>query len=196
MALEPYLPGTYEKFTCNDGAIIRADLGTPQAFTHYTWHKSGGKLLVCDLQGVRREGDGYYLTDPAIATSCGGGRDGGEQRHWGPSDAGLAAVRTFFAGHKCNEVCREWKRPDLRLLAVTAAANSAERRRYSHPLILISTSTGSSRQPQQQLAAALAAANISRQQQQKCPGHQDDSTAGAAAAACVQLQKLLITKRT
>ena len=125
MALEPYLPGTYEKLTCNDGTIIRPDLKTPQAFTHYSWHRSGGKLMVCDLQGVRKPGDGYYLTDPAIA-SC------DTKRRWGASDAGIGGVKAFFSNHKCNEICRDWKKPDLRLLAITA---SQERRRFSYPLL-------------------------------------------------------------
>ena len=71
MSLEPFLAGTYTKYNSNFGwvneteepAEIHSISETAQAFSHYTFERSGGKLLVSDLQGV--EGT---LTDPAIHT--------------------------------------------------------------------------------------------------------------------------------
>jgi hypothetical protein len=36
----------------------------PQAFSHFTYVNSEKRKLVCDLQGVWNEVDGYVLTDP------------------------------------------------------------------------------------------------------------------------------------
>lgn len=38
----------------------------PQAFSHFSYDHSGGKTLVCDLQGVWNAVDGFVLTDPVI----------------------------------------------------------------------------------------------------------------------------------
>jgi hypothetical protein len=38
----------------------------PQAFSHFSYDNSGGKTLVCDLQGVWNAFDGFVLTDPVI----------------------------------------------------------------------------------------------------------------------------------
>lgn len=38
----------------------------PQAFSHFTWSSTDGKLLVCDLQGVWNATDGFMLTDPVL----------------------------------------------------------------------------------------------------------------------------------
>ena len=53
--IEPELVGTWQKFMNNDGV----EVGEGQeefrlkalAFAHWTFHRLGGKLLVCDLQG-------------------------------------------------------------------------------------------------------------------------------------------------
>lgn len=63
---EPYIQN-YQKFNSNTGwsndgfAWGRA----MQALSHYSYHISGGTLLLCDLQGGIYE-DGAILTDPVI----------------------------------------------------------------------------------------------------------------------------------
>ncbi|KAH3812072.1 hypothetical protein DPMN_140494, partial [Dreissena polymorpha] len=51
VAIEPYLDGKFEKFNSNCGYEDKtaAILNT---FSHWTWHISGHRYLVCDLQGV------------------------------------------------------------------------------------------------------------------------------------------------
>ena len=62
---------------------------TPQAFSHFSWHHTGGRKLVMDVQGV---GDIY--TDPQII-SAEGGRYG-----IGGLDSGISgAVPRFFFTH-------------------------------------------------------------------------------------------------
>lgn len=102
----------YEKFTSNSGWIGDTDdweVRCLEAFSHYTYHRSGGQLLVCDLQGRYRYGRGargksrFELTDPAICSrSC----------RYGPTDLGEKGIDSFFANHECNEFCQSnWARP-------------------------------------------------------------------------------------
>lgn len=106
----------YKKFTSNSGWIDKdgtwmAD--AMEAFSHYTYHKSGGQLLVCDLQGRyrdnRRHGrkakSRFELTDPAICS---------KSRSYGVTDLSEKGIESFFANHTCNGFCQShWLRPRL-----------------------------------------------------------------------------------
>ena len=70
------------------------------AFSHYTYHASGGKELVCDLQGVKRS-NRYVLTDPVICSL---------REDYGLTDMGEAGIQAFFANHKCTEICQNWRK--------------------------------------------------------------------------------------
>ena len=71
---------------------------TCQAFSHYTWVRSGKQLVVCDLQG-KKVGADVILTDPAIHDSvC--------VLHHGSTNLGEKGIEQFFRLHKCNNVCR------------------------------------------------------------------------------------------
>lgn len=94
------------KYTSNNGWISndedQDDIDAMTAFTHYTYHKSGGSLIVCDLQGRYRY-DRYKsnrrrfeLTDPAICS---------RRRLYGPTDLGEKGIESFFARHRCNKFC-------------------------------------------------------------------------------------------
>jgi hypothetical protein len=93
---EPYIAGEYKKYNNNNG-WIRADglnlSETAQAFSHFTWQKTFGELMVVDLQGV-----GCIFTDPQIHSKQGDDFGCGNL-----SDAGVAA---FFVTHECNAVCK------------------------------------------------------------------------------------------
>ena len=68
-------------------------------FSHYTWVKSGGMLLVCDIQGVNN-----VWTDPQICTvdpnifECQG-------------NVGKNGIEKFLGAHRCNSICRGLKLP-------------------------------------------------------------------------------------
>lgn len=102
--VEKKLPGKFRKFNSNTGwADERHPL--PQFFSHWTYVRSGGKELVCDLQGVLgRPGEPasgmeelshfagvydsvYLLTDPAIMTTS---------RRWGLTDLGRDGINEWF----------------------------------------------------------------------------------------------------
>jgi len=102
--VEPFIKD-FQKFNSNSG--WRDDDGTPwnlvmQALSHFSYHCSGGRLVLCDLQGGIYS-DGAVLTDPVVLS-----RDS----RYGPSDLGTAGIETFFARHECNQYCRSnWQMP-------------------------------------------------------------------------------------
>ena len=103
--LEIFLEGKIEKFNNNAGVVIKSSPYSDllQAFSHYTWIKSGKSLLVCDLQGFKDETKGkVILTDPAIHSNGSAGR-------YGAMDGGINGVNAFFRTHTCSPVCVQMK---------------------------------------------------------------------------------------
>uniref|UniRef100_A0A7S1N9K8 Alpha-type protein kinase domain-containing protein n=1 Tax=Eutreptiella gymnastica TaxID=73025 RepID=A0A7S1N9K8_9EUGL len=97
MLVEPLLHGYYKKHSNNFGFVDREDRNTPQAFSHWSYQHSGGKIIVVDLQGV---GDQY--TDPQIHSN----QPMEEPPVWGQGDMGEDGIRKFFETHRCNDLCR------------------------------------------------------------------------------------------
>jgi hypothetical protein len=112
--LEREIRGKFEKFNSNSGWYSGTD-PIIDAFSHWSWVKSGERQLVCDCQGHR--GDGslphrgnsfyYLLTDPAICSAS---------REFGEGDLGRRGIDAFFRNHTCNEWCEkldiEYERPE------------------------------------------------------------------------------------
>ena len=65
--VEPYIEGTYQKFNSNSGWSADAH-PVMSALSHFSWHYSEGKFLVCDLQGSCDAGH-YLLTDPVVLST-------------------------------------------------------------------------------------------------------------------------------
>jgi uncharacterized protein YodC (DUF2158 family) len=113
---EPFIKN-YQKFNSNTGW---SDSSTPwprvmQALSHYSYHCSGGQLLLCDLQGGVYS-NGVVLTDPVIMSTG---------RSYGPTDLGTTGISSFFAYHKCNEYCRSsWAMPRERRAAYNPTAGT------------------------------------------------------------------------
>ena len=77
----------------------------PQAFSHFTYHHSNRKLLVCDLQGVFNADTcppTYELTDPVIHYKSSIGR----KNTFGRTDCGKQGISDFFRSHICNPLCK------------------------------------------------------------------------------------------
>ena len=104
----------FTKFTSNNGWISE-DTGwtvkAMEAYSHFTYHRSGGQMIVCDLQGRYRHNrfdnskSRFELTDPAICS---------RRRTYGPTDLGEKGIESFFANHVCNQFCNigsHWARP-------------------------------------------------------------------------------------
>lgn len=91
--LENFMEGHYIKYNSNSGFVVEDDVRcTPQAFSHFTFERSGHKLIVVDIQGV---GDLY--TDPQIHTATG--------TEYNEGNLGTKGMALFFATHACNEIC-------------------------------------------------------------------------------------------
>eukprot|EP01006_Ploeotia_vitrea_P031488 TRINITY_DN63821_c0_g1_i1.p1 TRINITY_DN63821_c0_g1~~TRINITY_DN63821_c0_g1_i1.p1 ORF type:complete len:554 (+),score=50.64 TRINITY_DN63821_c0_g1_i1:74-1735(+) len=98
MCCEPYLTGDYQKFNNNNGYVSADDRNTPQAFSHFSHTFTGGKYLICDIQGVgTSQGKVDYYTDPQIHTSNGNG--------FGLGNLGKRGMDAFFKSHRCNMIC-------------------------------------------------------------------------------------------
>lgn len=99
VCIEPFL-SQFEKLTSNTGwtnpYVTREDMEVVQAFSHWTWYRTGASMLVCDLQGTRTV-KGWLFTDPAAHSRVLG--------YLGPTDLGQDGVRRFFDTHKCNKIC-------------------------------------------------------------------------------------------
>jgi hypothetical protein len=96
---ERYLPGVFMKYNSNNGYVAESFLkhhDGVQAFLHYTFDASEGKLVVGDLQGVARPTE-VLLTDPQVLSA---------DRSFGPGDLGYKGIRACLASHRCGPTCR------------------------------------------------------------------------------------------
>jgi hypothetical protein len=103
ISLEPYIDGAHVKYNGNNGYVNTDIPDDPsnqaaQAFAHFTFERSRGQFLVCDLQGV-----GELLTDPVIHT-----RDHNrfDRSRTNSNEEGF---KLFFRTHECNDICRKLK---------------------------------------------------------------------------------------
>ena len=103
MVEEKLSGGTWAKMNTNNGWTAYG-FPTAQAFSHFTHHFSGGKVIVVDVQGMV-VGNTYRLTDPAIHSNPKTGT-------FGTTDKSLNGMTQFFETHYCNQVCRALGLPE------------------------------------------------------------------------------------
>ncbi|CAH8597090.1 unnamed protein product [Schistosoma turkestanicum] len=90
--LEHFIEGTYRKYNSNSGFVDDLSRNTPQAFSHFTFERSGHRLIVVDIQGV-----GNLWTDPQIHTF--------NSKSYGDGNLGIRGMALFFYTHRCNPLC-------------------------------------------------------------------------------------------
>mmetsp|Transcript_152835 Transcript_152835/g.265600 ORF Transcript_152835/g.265600 Transcript_152835/m.265600 type:complete len:711 (-) Transcript_152835:100-2232(-) len=99
-AAERYLPGAFLKYNSNNGYVgdsCARHHEIIQAFSHFTFAASGGRLLVADLQGVALESEAL-LTDPQVLSFEGS---------FGPGDLRARGICSCLAAHRCGPTCRK-----------------------------------------------------------------------------------------
>lgn len=92
--VEPLIEGKYSKFNSNSG-WVNEGYHMMQALSHFSYHHSKGRYLLCDLQGGGYDTH-YVLTDPAVLSV---------NHEFGDTDGGLEFMETFFATHVCGDYC-------------------------------------------------------------------------------------------
>ncbi|TGO30077.1 hypothetical protein BPAE_0008g00690 [Botrytis paeoniae] len=103
--VEPMIEN-FEKFNSNTGWTGQDTVWNDamQALSHFSYHASGRRFLLCDLQGGCYS-DGYILSDPVIMSQA---------HDCGPADLGNEGIKSFFERHRCGQFCdRNWVKPAL-----------------------------------------------------------------------------------
>ena len=101
--VEPFIEN-FKKFNSNVGWTSNevSWMKVMQALSHFSYHMTDEKYLLCDLQGGIYK-DGVVLTDPVIHSTT---------KSYGNTDLGVNGMLTFMHRHKCNKYCKpEWKKP-------------------------------------------------------------------------------------
>jgi hypothetical protein len=99
-AVEPYIPGTFTKYTNNYGWINPSNpRNSPQTFSHFTYYYSNGTLVVVDIQAITDEQGNDHYTDPQIHTLPG-------LPSFGKADLRGEGIQKFFETHECNSICQ------------------------------------------------------------------------------------------
>ncbi|KAF7895266.1 hypothetical protein EAF00_007080 [Botryotinia globosa] len=102
--IEPFIE-YYRKFNSPTGWVPGDDeFADPiQALSHFSYHISKRKMLLCDLQGGG-DANGYTLADPFIVSA---------KRLYGASDLGPQCIRNFLKRHVCGLYCNpRWLKPE------------------------------------------------------------------------------------
>ena len=100
VTIEEFFDGMFVKYINYNGDICTEDdvlCDKAQCFSHFTYEKSQGKLMVLD-------GAGLNLYDPEIASAELTDDDGSLRFRNGNLVEG--AFKNFFPKHKCNFYCR------------------------------------------------------------------------------------------
>lgn len=103
--VEARMHQNWHKWNNNSGGVSFSEYSTVlQAFSHWTYHITAGRLMIVDLQGVKAEG-AYLLTDPAI--HC----DNLLRFKHTRTNLGVKGMNRFFHTHICSEVCSKLELP-------------------------------------------------------------------------------------
>lgn len=96
---EPFIDN-YTKWNSNTGWAVTDDswARVMQALSHFSYHVTGGRLVLCDIQGGLCR-SGAVLSDPVILS---------QDTSYGVTDLGPKGIEQFFNAHKCNEYCRHY----------------------------------------------------------------------------------------
>lgn len=89
LTMERFIEGSYKKFSNNAGFVNYDDPAlTLQAFSHWTYERTNGNMIVVDLQGITIEDNQtHLLTDPCIHST--------DLKRFGRTNLGKAGMKRF-----------------------------------------------------------------------------------------------------
>lgn len=78
-----------------------------QSFSHFSYHWTRKKIVICDLQGVfDAKKNQFCLTDPVLHYNNARNQDqSGKSGRYGRTDMGQRGINSFLKSHKCNRLC-------------------------------------------------------------------------------------------
>lgn len=78
-----------------------------QTFSHFSYHWTRKKMVICDLQGVFDKAQNKFcFTDPVIHYNNSRTEDQpGRSGRYGRTDMGQRGIDSFHKSHKCNRLC-------------------------------------------------------------------------------------------
>eukprot|EP00826_Nyctotherus_ovalis_P016361 TRINITY_DN1472_c0_g1_i16.p1 TRINITY_DN1472_c0_g1~~TRINITY_DN1472_c0_g1_i16.p1 ORF type:complete len:901 (+),score=231.30 TRINITY_DN1472_c0_g1_i16:156-2858(+) len=122
---ERFMAGQYVKYNNNNGWVNQSKSDTEifrvlQAFSHFTFQKSQGHLIIVDLQGTIKDNK-ILLTDPAVH-----GHGQGFRTYFGSTNCGSRGISDFFLSHVCNKYCEKLKLDKVALSDLAAMKENAE----------------------------------------------------------------------
>lgn len=101
--IEDRIEGPFRHFIFVDGTCEDDCPAILNAFLHFTYHQSEGKLVMCDFQGAEEKSNILHLTVPTVHSI---------ERSFGPKDQGEEGIKEVLSNHKCNELChKDWLKP-------------------------------------------------------------------------------------
>lgn len=122
---ERFMAGQYVKYNNNNGWVNQDKSETEvfqvlQAFSHFSFQKSQGHLIVVDLQGTIKDNK-ILLTDPAVH-----GHGQGFGTYFGSTNCGSRGISDFFLSHVCNKYCEKLKLDKVAISDLAAIKENAE----------------------------------------------------------------------
>ncbi|XP_067650882.1 alpha-protein kinase vwkA-like [Haliotis asinina] len=109
VVVEDFLGKTRTLYISDSGFVGPQESDVLQAFGHFTWNFTMGRLVICGLRGVNRKGH-FCLSDPTIH-SVPSESDADVVHNYGPRDKGGDGIASFFKYHRCNDICRNMPVP-------------------------------------------------------------------------------------
>lgn len=97
-------PFINKKIKLNQHTII-------DAFSHFSYHNSDGKYLICPVKG-KIDGNEVYLSEPNVHKPHYNYRPG-EYIEYNSKNHGNIGIALFFSKHVCTKICEKFIKPNI-----------------------------------------------------------------------------------
>lgn len=79
------------------------------AFSHFSYHNSNGKYLICPVKG-EIDGNEFYLAEPNVHKLH---NHGYGKSQYNLKNHGSVGIALFFSHHICTKICENFKKPAM-----------------------------------------------------------------------------------